>query len=191
MLIFPAQPITPESLREHLPGFVAAQVRRVAQTHNKTTWEYHHESLPLQAFTPWFFLDELFWLYLKGSEWWLDYGGRGTSLMAAEQEDRATDTTDVWLLTDMYYEVQGEASIFRSRLSPPTPPEEPSLPYVVGQVYHPLDLSKLTVWKITFDLDERRRQIAQPTGAPQTDPALRAIVLPRPGQEVLPVCSPV
>jgi hypothetical protein len=187
MLICPAQPITPGFLREHLPGFVAAQVRRVAQTHDKTTWEYRHESLPPQAFTPWFFLDELFWLYLKGSEWWLDYGGRGISLVVAEQEDRATDTTDAWLLTDTYYEVQGEASLFRLRLSPPAHPEEPSLPRAAGQIYRPIDLSKLTVWKITFDLDERRRQIAQPEGAPQTDPALRAIVLPRPSQEVLPV----
>jgi hypothetical protein len=176
MLLHAAQSITAESL-EHLPGFVAAQVRRVARTHGKTTWEYHHEHLPPQAFAPWFFLDELFWLYLRGSEWWLDYGGTGTSLVAAEQEGRATDITDVWLLTDMYYEVQRDASVFRSRLSPPAPPEPPS-PHVAGHVYRPIDRNKLTVWRITFDLDEHGQRAALPAGAPQTDPEMRAILLP-------------
>ncbi len=165
MLIFPAQPIATESLLEHLPGFVVAPVRRVARMRNKTTWEYHHECLPPQAFSPWFFLDELFWLYLKGSERWLEYREPGTSLAAAEREGRVTDPTDVWLLTDLFSEVQGEASIFRSRLSHSTPS-----PRAIGQVYRPIDLSKLTVWKITFDLDEHRQQITQPDGAHQVDP---------------------
>jgi hypothetical protein len=178
MLLFPAQPITAKSLA-HLPGFVAAHVHRVARTHGKTTWEYHHEHLPPQAFSPWLFLDELFWLYLRGSEWWLDYGGTGIAMVAAEQEGRATDTTDVWLLTDIYYEAEGEVSTFRSLLSAPSP----ELPDSSTRLA--IDTSKLTVWRITFERDERGRQVALPVGAPQTDPAMRAMVLPHSGQEVL------
>lgn len=182
MLISPAQPLTAESL-EHLPGFVATQVLRVAQTHNKMTWEYHHEHLPFQAFSPWLFLDELFWLYLRGSEWWLTYGETGTSLVAAAQEGRAADDTDIWLVTNIYYEMKGDASIFRSRLSHPAP-ELPSPWHIADQVYRFIDPNKLIVWRITFDLDKGGKQAALPASAPQTDPALRAIVLPPPEQEL-------
>lgn len=80
-----AQPITPETL-EHLPGFVAAQVRCVARTHGKTIRKYHPERIPLQDFSP--------WLYLRESKWWLDYGGTGTPLVAVEREGGETDDTE-------------------------------------------------------------------------------------------------
>lgn len=182
MLLSPAQAITAHSLAV-LPGFVADQIRRIAHTHQKRTWEYHQERISVQAFSPWLYLDELFWLWLRGSQWWLDYGGTGQALVEASQQGRAADTTDAWLLADLYGQVEGEVS--RLRLWPwlgeeaTVPPPAGLLPRMDQQsgVDRPMHTGKLTVWRIFFHHDEGGQPAVLPDHAPQTDPALRAMVL--------------